>query len=228
MREKTKSGKNVLRIIAIAAGASVIGCSGSSGGFVGTAEPADGGGEQDARAGQEDPDGGASIDAGDAGDTGPDTRINPIALGRTWTYDVSVIGVYPICKDGTYTGRVLGQRVVAAKSSFQVQSFCPGAGTSSYAVDGDRVELYYDNQWILLHDSPVTAGHTWTDGAFTYAWQSAGQVSVPGGTFDDCWTVRPTIGTSYTTLCRGVGPVHFHYVDAKGNGYDAQLTAYAK
>jgi hypothetical protein len=159
-------------------------------------------------------------------DASGDNRIDPIALGRSWTYDVTIIGTYPICKSGSHVGQVLGQKVVAGKPSFQVQTFCPGAGTSSYAVNGDRVEVYYANTWILSLDAPVAEGHTWTDGVNTYVWEKVGQVTVPDGTFDDCWKAKPQVGSSYTTFCRGIGPVRWHFVDGNGNGYDATLTAH--
>lgn len=184
--------------------------------------------------------GGPSTPAGDAGadatispdaataDGGVDDRIDPIELGRSWTYDVTIIGTYPLCKAGSHTGQVLGQKVVAGKQAFQVQSFCPGAGTSSYAVNGDRVEVYYANTWILSLDAPVAEGHTWTDGLTTYEWQKVGKVTVVAGTFDDCWNAKPQVGESYTTFCRGIGPVRWHFVDGSANGYDASLTAYTK
>jgi hypothetical protein len=50
-------------------------------------------------------------------------------------------------------------------------------------------------------------------------------VTVPAGTFARCWRAQDTAGESYTTLCRGVGPVKWHVVDGSGNGYDAALTA---
>jgi hypothetical protein len=171
------------------------------------------------------PDSAPKPDAETTPDAGVDNRIDPIALGRTWTYDVTIIGTYPLCKAGTNTGRVLGEKVVGGKQAFQVQSFCPGAGTSSYAVDGDKVEVYYANAWILSLDSPVAEGHTWTDGLTTYVWEKVGKLTVPAGTYEDCWKARPQIGPSYTTFCRGVGPVRWHFVDATGNGYDATLTA---
>ena len=160
-------------------------------------------------------------------DAAGDNRIDPISLGHSWTYDVTLIGTYPLCKAGSHVGQVLGQKVVDGKPSFQVQSFCPGAGTSSYAVNGDRVEVYYANTWILSLDSPVEDGHTWTDGANTYSWQKLGSVTVPNGKFDDCWNAKPSVGESYTTFCRGVGPVRWHFVDGTGNGYDATLTAHS-
>ncbi len=156
--------------------------------------------------------------------TAPDNRIDPITVGRTWTYDVTIIGNYPLCKAGSNTGRVLGQKSVGGRNALQVQSFCPGAGTTSYAVDGDKVEIYYASNWVLSLDAPVQEGHTWTDGLYTYGWENVGKVTVPAGTYADCWKAKPTVGTSYTTFCRGVGPVRWHVVDASGSGYDATLT----
>ena len=36
---------------------------------------------------------------------------------------------------------------------------------------------------------------------------------------------RPSLYTSYTVFCRGVGPVEWHYEDGFGNGYEAVLKA---
>lgn len=173
------------------------------------------------------PDATSKLDAAPKPDAAVDTRIDPIEVGRTWTYDVTILGTYPLCRAGVNTARVLGQKAMAGKQGLQVQSFCPGAGTSSYAVDGDRVEVYYGGAWVLSLDAPVADGHTWSDGVVTYVWEKVGKLTVPAGTFDDCWKARPQVGPSYTTFCRGVGPVRWHYVDGLGNGYDATLTATA-
>jgi len=170
-------------------------------------------------------DGGAPRPDGATPDSAPsDNRIDPITVGRTWTYEVTIHGNYPLCKPGSNTGRVLGQKSVGGRNAFQVQSFCPGAGTSSYAVDGDKVEVYYASSWVLSLDAPVQEGHTWTDGLYTYGWENVGPVTVPAGTYADCWKAKPTLGTSFTTFCRGVGPVRWRFVDGSGNGYDATLT----
>jgi hypothetical protein len=185
-----------------------------------------------------DPDGGVASDASaksdageasapsDSGIASPGDAIDPIELGYAWTYDVTILGTYPLCKAGKSTGKVLGQKTVAGKNAFQVQSFCPGAGSSNYAVTGDKVEIEYQGAWILALDVPVEAGHTWTNGVTTYVWEDAGSVTVPAGTFTRCWNAKESaVPANVTTFCRGVGPVHWHYADAKGNGYDAVLTA---
>jgi hypothetical protein len=218
-----------MRILAIALSLSAVAACSGGAAAIGDPPAADDGGPSTPPAAE---DAATSADAAPALDAArppdaaaPDLRIDPITLGRTWTYDVAILGTYPLCKAGSSTGRVLGQKTVAGKNAFQVQSFCPGAGTSSYAVDGDKVEIYYGSSWILSLDAPVQEGHTWTDGLYTYAWEKVGAVTVPAGTFDDCWKAKPQLGTSYTTFCRGVGPVRWHFVDGSGNGYDATLTA---
>lgn len=162
----------------------------------------------------------------DGGVVAPGSAIDPIQLGYAWTYDVSILGTYAICKAGKSTGKVIGQKTVAGKNAFQVLSFCPGAGTSNYAVTGDKVEIEYQGAWILALDVPVEAGHTWSNGVTNYVWEDAGSVTVPAGTFTQCWNAKESaVPSNVTTFCRGVGPVHWHYADAKGNGYDAVLSA---
>lgn len=176
------------------------------------------------------PDSGSIADASDRSDAdaGVDNRIDPIALGRSWTYDVSIIGIYPLCKSGSQTGAVLSDKPVGGMSAFQVQSFCPGVGVNSYHVEEDRVEVYYGSQWVLSLDAPVAEGHEWTDGLFTYVWARVGTATVPAGTFTDCWDAKHKGGVNYTRFCRGVGPIKWHYVDGTGNGYDAVLTTFKK
>ncbi len=168
---------------------------------------------------------GASGEASSPGDGGVDMPIDPIATGYSWTYDVTILGTYPLCKAGSATGSVTGNAATGGRDAFQVKSFCAGFGTSSYSVTGDKVELFYQNAWVLVVDAPVTAGHTWSNGVTSFQWEDAGKVSVPAGTFDNCFKAKATVGASYTTFCRGVGPVHWHYVDGSGNGYDAVLTS---
>lgn len=217
-----------IRMISVCLSIAMFACSGGGASIDG--DPEGGSGPANDGGGPSNPldDGGDATTSPDGAkvDAGADDRIDPIELGRSWTYDVTILGTYPLCKAGSHTGQVLGQKVVGGKNAFQVQSFCPGAGTSSYAVTGDRVEVYYANTWVLSLDAPVEEGHSWTDGLNTYAWEKVGQLTVPAGTFEDCWKAKHQTSASYTTFCRGVGPVRWHFVDGTGNGYDATLTAH--
>jgi hypothetical protein len=155
-----------------------------------------------------------------------DRRIDPIEVGRTWTFDVKVLGYYPLCSKGTYTAKAEKAETVDGKPAIFVTSFCPNSPGFNYSVDGDNVSSHYLGEWIESLDAPVQQGHTWTDGYLDYEWESKGVVTVPAGTFDECWSATTVASyTSYILLCRGVGPVRWHFEDGWGNGYDATLVA---
>jgi hypothetical protein len=159
------------------------------------------------------------------GEGGVDNRIDPITVGRSWTYQVTTLGNYPLCPSGTHTAEAVSVAQRDGKYAYEVTSLCANAGEFFYSVDGDVVQWDYQGTWLLVLDAPVQDGHSWTNGTTSYAWHDAGSVAVQAGTFANCWIAQDTAGPSYTTFCRGVGPVHWHYEDAFGNGYDALLTA---
>ena len=199
-----------------------------------TAAPADDGGVTD------DPgDGGTSTgkDAGGKSDGGVTTKgdggvgtpvIDPLAMGETWTYDVTLTGSFPGCSDGTFDSTISQNETLGGKNAFLVSSFCSGLGSYWYAADGDTVSVYSGSDWIVGLDSPVQEGHSWvSDQGRTFQWYSAGSLTLPAGTFTDCWEARETGSATeeYSIyLCRGVGPVHWHY-RYSGDGYDAVLHA---
>lgn len=159
-------------------------------------------------------------------DAGADERIDPIEVGRSWTYDITELGTYPFCPGGTHSGTALSSEMVAGKQAIQVQSACANAGTAYYAVDGDLVQVDVQGAWLTALASPVQEGQTWSQGSDSFTWHSAGTVTVPAGTFGDCWSATQNVAYSaYAIFCRGVGPVRWYTKDAQGNGYDAQLGA---
>jgi hypothetical protein len=169
--------------------------------------------------------GGGGTGTGGSGG-GADDRIDPILLGHAWTYDVQELGSFPLCPAGTHTGEVLGESTVDGKDAFEVSSLCANAGSSYYAVDGDVVQVDYQGTWLLALDAPVEEGHTWSNGSSTFTWHSKSSVTVPAGTFSDCWSATQNVAyEAYTIFCRGVGPVRWYSKDLDGNGFDAQLTA---
>jgi hypothetical protein len=155
-----------------------------------------------------------------------DRRIDPIEVGHAWTYDVKVLGYYPLCTSGSHTATTLESVRVGGREAKRVQSVCSRAGTFLYAVEGDRVWSWWAGAWRLSLDAPVRSGHVWSDDYADYTWERVGTVTVPAGTFKTCWSAtKLSSRPSYTIFCRGVGPVHWHYEDTFGNGYDAQLTS---
>jgi hypothetical protein len=156
--------------------------------------------------------------------TPSEAPIDPIVVGHKWTYDITEIGYYPLCPSGTGDADVLGASTRDGRQAYEVRSFCKAVGSVYYAEDGDVVYWDYAGTWLLALDSPVQEGHTWTNGITSYAWHDAGTVTVPAGTFSNCWRAQDVLGPTHIVLCRGVGPVQWSYRDALGNGYDAALT----
>jgi hypothetical protein len=215
----------------------LVGCGGSESGGVfdpnasftpdGGVEVSDSGTEPPPDAGSDS--GKPKTDGGDAGNGDAavkDNRIDPIEVGHAWTYNVTVLGFFPACSNGVFVSNTLQSSSVEGKTALHVQSFCPNAGVVKYAVEGDRVYSYIAGDWKTSLDSPVTQGHTWSDGFLDYKWEKKSSITTPAGTFSDCWSATTVASyTSYILLCRGVGPVKWHYEDGFGNGYEAVLTA---
>ena len=222
----------MIRTCLVGCGAVVLVACGGSSLASGTALSTDAGASDAAQMTEDDAPSGR--DAGATGSDGPspdsgamaDDRIDPIEVGRTWTYDVQELGTYPLCPSGTHSGSALGTSMVGGKEAIEVQSACAKVGSAYYAVTGDLVQLYAQGTWVIALDTPVQEGHSWSDGATTFTWHSVGSVTVPAGTFDACWSATQNVAYSaYAIFCRGVGPVRWYTKDASGNGYDAQLTA---
>lgn len=225
-------------LTAVAIGLGLVACGGSEGGGVFAAAPdatgADGGGTDPLEEAGTNP---LPHDGGSDSATGPDgapkadgsvkdTRIDPIEVGHAWTYNVTVLGFYPACSNGVFVSTALSKSTVDGKTAVSVQSLCENAGVFKYSVDGDRVFAYLGGGWKTSLDSPVAEGHMWSDSYRNYKWESKGSITTPAGTFADCWSATTVASyTSYIVLCRGVGPVKWHFEDGLGNGYEATLTA---
>jgi hypothetical protein len=154
-----------------------------------------------------------------------DPRLFPIAVGRSWTFaTVAADGGTGSCT-GTQTSTVVGPGATyAGQPSLRYRPVC-----STTEVDlvgtGDKLLQYQiggDGTAYLFHDEPVVDGHSWTYSAgTTFVWRSAPPVTVPAGTFTECWNrVIEETPEYVVTYCRGVGPVRI--VAAQ---YRAELTA---
>lgn len=153
-----------------------------------------------------------------------DTRIDPIDVGHSWTWNVTVLGFYPSCDNGQTVSTVLSERMLDGKKAVDLQSLCTNAGVFTYSVDGDRVYSYWDNAWHVALDAPVADGHSWTDDYADFEWKAEGTLKTAIGTFDECYSAKKKVSYPYyTTFCRGVGPVRWHFEDGFGNGYDATI-----
>jgi len=170
---------------------------------------------------------GGDAGASSGGDGGGSNRLFPLAVGYTWTYDVQNVGAGSACSAGTWQQAVTGTRSVDGRSAFDLTSFCSGAGQSEVSTvgTGDEVDIDFQNKWLKLIDGTLAEGETWSYFNTTYTWHLASTVSVPYGTFTDCWTATQNVNyVAYQTYCPGVGMVQSYSSDLSYNGWDAKLT----
>ena len=159
-----------------------------------------------------------------------DTTLMPLASNRTWTYDVVPFGNFTMsCAAGRYTKTLSTGRTVDGKTAHDFTAICaPGDGDETLTITGTNLMRWYQDRWLLALPLTPTGGQVWQSGAITYTVYSTGSVTVPAGTFANCWTrVRTAAPGNYTTFCQSVGPVDIRYQDVFGNGWSAQLVSKA-
>jgi len=166
------------------------------------------------------------IDTDTDTDSDSDEAISPMSVGNRWTFEVTGFTADPTCSAGTYDSEVIDMEEIDGSVAYEKRTFCSRNGnqsTSYFRVDGDNVEVLVNSEWETLLDPPVQDGHEWTSytGSARH-WEERGQVTVPAGTFDDCWAAVSESGDYYVTYCRGTGPVK----SALENDYEAVLTDY--
>lgn len=170
------------------------------------------------------PDGGGS----GSGSSSGSTALYPLAAGDSWTYSVAAVGTGSICAAGVHEQHVVSENMVAGRAAFQMTSFCSAvAGTYDYAPRGDdEVDFYYQGSWLTLVDPTLTEGRTWPYFTTSYHWHREATVTVPAGSYDDCWTAIQNVSyTASLTYCRGVGLVRSYSSDLAGSGWDAKLAS---
>jgi hypothetical protein len=118
------------------------------------------------------------------------------------------------------TQTVTGQMMVDGRDAFVivVDAVCPArSNSSSYYIatsGGDhyesRTSTATDGIWYVI--DPPAEGHQWASdpaGMYVFTWHRVSSITVPAGTFTDCWRTVTGIGGSdqEATYCRGVGVV---------------------
>lgn len=213
----------MMRIVVVALFA--VGCS-SGGSRVGDGGAIDmAGGTADLAGGGGGSGGGGGGGSGGGGGAMP---LYPLAVGNRWTFTVASVGAGSVCAPGSYDQTVVSANPAGGRAAFQVTNWCTGAaGTYDYSEPGgDEVDFYYQSTWAPLVGVPLQEGHTWSYFNASYTWHRETSVTVPAGTWSDCWTARQNVSyTAYLTYCRGVGLVRSYSSDLAGNGWNAQLAS---
>jgi hypothetical protein len=163
--------------------------------------------------------------ASDAGTKAPDASIDPTSIaslfpavvGHTWTFAIS--SDFPEC-NGERSGSVLSAQKVGGRDAVWISSYCDGQSPAAVAVGTSSADVYVNGTYISQLAEPVADGKTFQGLSGATTWHKEPLVTVPAGTFQNCW--RAVSGSTYVIYCPGAGTVHIH--EDYGNGViDAQL-----
>jgi hypothetical protein len=172
--------------------------------------------------------GGSGSGSGSGSGGGGSNKLYPLAMGNSWTYDVAAVGAGSICAAGTHEQHVVSANMAGGRAAFQMTNFCSGvSATYDYAPGAnDEVDFYYQTSWLTLVDPMLTEGHMWPYFNTSYHWHRETSITVPAGTYSDCWTAVQDVSYSASlTYCRGVGLVRSYSSDLNGSGWDAKLSS---
>ncbi len=154
-------------------------------------------------------------------------QIFPMSSTWTWTYQVTTFGSTTFgaaCQSGKVTRTTQGSANLGKRSGTYLPALCQ-SGTSrvAYSMDGDQVSYWNGSDWDTYIEAPLTDGKKFLSGNQAFVWYQRSSVTVPAGTFSDCWTKRHDKTDSNETFCRGVGLVSAYQVDIYNNGWKAVL-----
>lgn len=200
-----------------------------------TSNPGDGDGDgPDTGTGSDGTTGGSTgSDPGSDGTTGPSNDTDgppgpvaddlfPMPEGASWTYEVTGDGA--ICPTGSQTATVGTTVDAGGRQATEYITFCGGRVHPVIAAPSG-VEIYIESadSWSVMLDTPIEDGHSWTFAAYDneYTYEDAGTITVPAGTFDNCWTRLDSLGPT-STYCPGIGKVR----EERPAAYVAELTGY--
>ncbi len=158
------------------------------------------------------------------------SSLFPVAVGLAWTYDID--NGTTTCSSGPRTIRYRERTTSNGQTIYSLDPTCdyfaPGAN-KIWVVGDDVMSQVHTGAASKVLSMPIEQGGTWSINAtVTGDWiRETAPVAVPGGAFDDCWTVHSTPWDSWATYCRGVGLVKARSLSGGGaTGFGFELLSY--
>lgn len=140
--------------------------------------------------------------------TPEELNLMPLAVGNTWSYQITTGGTCLQAVDGIFTQTMAEPRESIGKLAFPLEpALCEG--TVDYFVIEDGVLLEQEGVWGAALDAPVQDGHAWMyPSGEDYVYEAVSSITVPAGTFTNCWR-RVLTGPEDETkvFCPDVGMV---------------------
>jgi hypothetical protein len=134
--------------------------------------------------------------------------LYPLAIGNRWSYAITELTSEGCTSDIVPELIVMGTEEVDGRETFVLMGPCRWDGEARVAAVDDELQQFFGT-WETALAMPVETGHQWlVRGTYLFEWRNAGLVTVPAGTFDDCWDRIGLDEPEWSrTYCVGVGPV---------------------
>jgi hypothetical protein len=174
---------------------------------------------------------------------GEEDEYLPLAVGNTWNYDMTYLMIYidTVEATGTSVTEVTAEAtldndvdVLEFVETMTWDTLLPNTAETTYLYETDDYLLIYDDLADTVPDTslvlPFEEGNTWlvyADSLDTLTAEVVGQetVTVPAGTFEDCWDIEYTsLGqTQHNWFALDVGPVK-HFMQAMDQNMTIEFT----
>ncbi|TPV92462.1 MAG: hypothetical protein B7733_25630 [Myxococcales bacterium FL481] len=163
--------------------------------------------------------------------------LYPLRVGAWWRYRITADeGADQFCSPGEWTSTVEDEAPHEDGGSTFLKSGVCSTERWHYYATADQVRyrsaMSDTTPWSVFLDLPPEAGHVWEPipgGPATFEWQPVESVTVPAGTFDNCWlraTHNGALAAADWVFCPEVGLVHvFGDVGSVGT-FQAELLSF--
>ena len=171
--------------------------------------------------------------AGGASNASPPSveQLFPLAVGNVWNYTTSLIpggsNTSP-CPLGMHSTTITGKTTFQGESAFTATHVCAPMATRYYTENAQGLEVNLGTAWSRLLPRPISDGATFMGISSTQIIAHVADVTVPAGTFSNCWATEYVTATGpIATYCAKVGLVSLEYDAPNGGGYKIELDSYS-
>ncbi|HXK17995.1 MAG TPA: hypothetical protein VNG33_09340 [Polyangiaceae bacterium] len=169
--------------------------------------------------------GGVAGAPGSAGGTGGTPVLTPallfpLAVGNKWTFSGPPLKG---CASGQFEESFTAYELHGGRMAYESVDTCqPNAPVWLSEQDG-AIAQFSGTDWAVSLAPPVEEGAEWDSGGVRFGWHAVPTVTVPAGTFDNCWKRALVLypDSFARTYCPGIGPT----LD-EDSGMRTELTAY--
>ncbi|MBN2804268.1 MAG: hypothetical protein JXR91_14325 [Deltaproteobacteria bacterium] len=166
-----------------------------------------------------------SEDTDDQTDSGESFEIFPHKVGNWWLFKYENIDAAGgSCEPGDWKAEILSMKLVDNIETYSYLNPCIVQGIqSTILLQFEGNKTYYANEGYYYIDTPIEQDYEWpSPKEGNFRWDAVDTITVPAGTFNNCWdkVYEPT--DNHLIFCPNVGRVKGY----TGTAYKSELVDY--